>query len=326
LSDGAGSVATYTTWRRPRADGEPLAEAPVGIVPIIWNNADLPALGPRVPAGEVLDEIARLGYAGTQLGVGFPRGDALARELRSRDLRLAEVYAAIPCQRDGPTSDAMDEARELLAELHAAGGDVLVVALQRDEEREAWVGRAVGAPRLTEGGWRSLGQVLDALGSEAGALGHPLAFHNHSGTYVETPDELDRLTRETEPDRVGLCLDVGHAALGGGDPVAMLDQYGGRVLHVHLKDIAPEPLLALREGRLTGFAAALNERIFAPLGGGILDLPSVLAALAARGYRGWLMVEQDTSWEPASEAAAIGRRVLDATLRWMAASPTGEAS
>jgi sugar phosphate isomerase/epimerase len=38
--------------------------------------------------------------------------------------------------------------------------------------------------------------------------------------------------------------------------------------------------------------------------------------LDARGYGGWLMVEQDTSWEPPSEAAAIGRRVLDAALRW----------
>ncbi|MGH2358425.1 MAG: hypothetical protein ACRDGJ_10520, partial [Candidatus Limnocylindria bacterium] len=52
------------------------------------------------------------------------------------------------------------------------------------------------------------------------------------------------------------------------------------------------------------------------LGSGILDLPGVLRALAARRYGGWLMVEQDTSWEPPSEAAAIGRRVLDAALRW----------
>ena len=36
----------------------------------------------------------------------------------------------------------------------------------------------------------------------------------------------------------------------------------------------------------------------------------VLRALAARGYDGWLMVEQDSSWAPPSEAAAIGRRVL----------------
>jgi len=50
----------------------------------------------------------------------------------------------------------------------------------------------------------------------------------------------------------------------------------------------------------------------------VLELPSVLQALAAAGYRGWLMVEQDTSWEPPSEAAAIGRSVLEAMLRWPA--------
>ena len=52
------------------------------------------------------------------------------------------------------------------------------------------------------------------------------------------------------------------------------------------------------------------------------NLALVRTSLAERGYQGWLMVEQDTAWEPPSEAAAIGRRVLDATLRWMAA-PTG---
>jgi len=325
LTDVTAQVATKAS-RRSRSGAEPLADAPIGVVPIIWNNADLPGRGPLVPAPVVLDEIARLGYAGTQMGAGFPRGKELAHELATRHLRLAEVYAAVPCGADGPRSDAMAMGRERLRELHAAGGEMLVVALERTEERDAWVGRAAAAPPLTERGWRSLAELLDALGRESGELGHPLAFHNHGGTYVETAAEIERLVRGTDPDRVGLCLDVGHAALGGGDPSEMLARYGERVWHVHLKDIAMEPLRALREGRLTGFEAALEERIFAPLGRGVLDLPSVLQGLAARHYRGWLMVEQDTSWEPPSEAAAIGMHVLDATLRWMAASPTGEAS
>ena len=62
--------------------------------------------------------------------------------------------------------------------------------------------------------------------------------------------------------------------------------------------------------------AALRGRIFVPLGSGVLDLPAVLEALADARYRSWLMVEQDTSHEPPSEAAAIGRRVLGAMLRW----------
>ena len=32
------------------------------------------------------------------------------------------------------------------------------------------------------------------------------------------------------------------------------------------------------------------------------------------------MVEQDSSWDPPAEAAAIGRRVLAATLRMIAAT------
>jgi sugar phosphate isomerase/epimerase len=47
----------------------------------------------------------------------------------------------------------------------------------------------------------------------------------------------------------------------------------------------------------------------------MLDLGGCLAALAERDYRGWLMVEQDSSWGPPSEAAAIGRRVLAQALR-----------
>jgi inosose dehydratase len=325
LTDVTAQIATHAS-RRPRGGAEPLAEAPIGVVPIIWNNADLPGRGPLIPAQVVLDEIARLGYAGTQIGVGFPRGEELARELATRHLRLAEVYAAIPCGADGPHAEAMDIARERLAELHAAAGDVLVVALQRTEERDAWVGRADAAPPLTERGWGSLAELLDTLGRETEELGHLLAFHNHGGTYVETAAEIERLVRGTNPDRVGICLDVGHAVVGGGDPSAMLARYGARVVHVHLKDIAAEPLRALRQGRLIGFEAALEERIFAPLGRGVLDLPSVLQVLAARDYRGWLMVEQDTAWEPPSEAAAIGMHVLHATLRWMAATPAGEAS
>jgi len=59
-----------------------LSHASIGIVPILWNNADLPNLVPAVSAGHVLDEIARLGFEGTQTGTGYPSGPA--------------VYAALP--------------------------------------------------------------------------------------------------------------------------------------------------------------------------------------------------------------------------------------
>jgi sugar phosphate isomerase/epimerase len=41
----------------------------------------------------------------------------------------------------------------------------------------------------------------------------------------------------------------------------------------------------------------------------------VLETLEAVDYDGWLMVEQDSSWLPPAEAAAVGRRVLGYALR-----------
>lgn len=137
-----------------------------------------------------------------------------------------------------------------------------------------------------------------------------MAFHPHAGTFVESPDEVATLMAMTDPDLVPLCLDVGHWIVGGGEPVTAIERYGRRIAHVHLKDVDPTVLDGLHRGELEDFGAAIRARLFTELGAGALDLVGCLRALAVAGYAGWLMVEQDSSWSPPSEAAAIGRRVL----------------
>jgi inosose dehydratase len=313
------SLAAAASRRGPalRRPGDALSRASIGIVPIVWNNVDLPDLAPALSAEDVLDEVARIGYEGTQEGRGFPRGERLREMLARRELRLAEVYLAIPCTVDGPTGDAAAVARDRLAILHQGGGDVLVAALDGSPERSASSGRAADptTPRLSQDGWRRLARLVDALAAETEELGHRFAWHQHTGTFVETPDEARRLFDETDPDRVGICLDVGHWTVGGGDPVRAVRELGGRVAHVHLKDVDGDVLERLRTRALSGWDEAIRERVFTELGAGVLDLPAILAALEERAYDGWLMVEQDSCWGPRSESAAIGRRVLAAELR-----------
>jgi inosose dehydratase len=294
-----------------------LGRSPIGVVPIVWNNADLTDLAPRLPARIVLDEAARLGFDGLQDGVGFPGGSVLRRELADRGLRLAEVYAALPCGPEGPASDALERGARRLDDLHAAGGEVLVVALGFSQGRLERAGRADApdTPRLSERGWATLAGVLETLGRRSRDLGHRLAFHPHAGTYVETPAEVARVVEACDPDVVGICLDTGHCIVGEGDPVTAIREFGSRVNHVHLKDVAPDPLRELRKGSTGDFFGALRARIFTELGSGVLDLPAILAALASAGYGGWLMVEQDSTWNPPSESAAVSRRVLQFTLR-----------
>ena len=113
----------------------------------------------------------------------------------------------------------------------------------------------------------------------------------------------------------------------GDDPVLVAEQQpralGERVTHVHLKDVDPVVLEGLASGGVASFSEAVRARLFTELGAGALDLPGCLRALAGRGYAGWLMVEQDSSWPPPSEAAAIGRRVLAHTLATIGSENAG---
>ena len=294
-----------------------LSHASIGTVPILWNNVDLRDVPRRVAGAAVIDEIARLGYEGTQFGIGFPDGEELKAALQEHGLRLAEVYAPLACTADGPLAGALAAGRERLALLHDAGGDVLVAALDGSPERDQASGRAwqPGTPRLTDAGSAAVASLLEQLAREAAELGHPLAFHPHTATWIETPDEVARLVDGTDPELVGICLDVGHFTVGGGDPVEAIRGYRDRVRHLHLKDVDAAVLERLRKGQITGFHAALRERVFTELGAGVLDLPGIIDALVELDYGGWLMVEQDTTWRAPSESAAIGRAVLEYELR-----------
>jgi inosose dehydratase len=297
-----------------------IPRAKLGIVHILWANDDLPELTPPIEPLQILDEIARLGFEGTQLAGSFPRGAALDEALAARDLRIAEVYACIACDADGPVAGALEVGRAKLAELHAAHGDTLVAALPVGPVRAPWGGRADGpdVPRMTDEGFRRLAVLLETLGREASDLGHPLAFHNHVGTYVETPAEVEKLFSMSDPAVVGSCLDVGHYLLGGGDPVAGLTRYGDRVKHIHLKDVDPTVKAAMATGEVDGFLAGLRSRVFCESGRGLLDVRGVLRTLDGMDYAGWVMVEQDTTWRPPSESAAMSRAVVDLILRELA--------
>ncbi|TMF55033.1 MAG: TIM barrel protein [Chloroflexi bacterium] len=129
----------------------------------------------------------------------------------------------------------------------------------------------------------------------SGARRWPAACHwtaPHVASYVERPEEIARLMRDTDPALVGLCLDTGHIAYGGGDPVEIARTHARRVRHVHLKDLRRE-VRADVLARHLGFRDAVSLGVFAPLGDGSLDLRGALGTLREAGYGGWLIVEQD---------------------------------
>ena len=124
---------------------------------------------------------------------------------------------------------------------------------------------------LTASGWDLLVRQVFRASAGCRANGLEPVFHHHLGTSVETPEEIDRLLRLTD---IGLCLDTGQLLAAGGDPIAVVNHWRGRVRHVHVKDTRP-------------------DGAFCRLGDGRLKLPELVEALRGVGYRGWLVVEQD---------------------------------
>lgn len=117
-------------------------------------------------------------------------------------------------------------------------------------------------------------------------------FHHHCAGYVETPKEIEKLMSLTDPKLLGLCLDTGHYSFGGGDPIEALKQYSDRIWHVHFKDYNPES--AKDSAAANGdYFDSLKRGVFCELGKGSVDFQTILNILKEKGYKDWIVVEQD---------------------------------
>jgi inosose dehydratase len=240
---------------------------------------------PNVPAADaVLDAIAAAGYAGTELGPYgyFGTGDELRAALEDRRLLLAGAFVELDFGRGG--LEELDVTLDLLAPYGSQ--PILADAGPRDGEVDLdGVARAVDHAR---------------------SRGFEPTFHHHMGTRVQTPAEIERLLDGTD---VALLLDTGHLTAAGGDPVQALRDWGGRVRHVHLKDVS---LAVIRDARDWG--EAWRKGAFCELGAGDVDLLGFFDGLS--GYDGWIVVEQD--WFPrAGEDPAEHVAAQERNRRWL---------
>ena len=286
----------------------------IATAPVNWNNPDVPEYRAWLPYRQMMDEFVMAGYDATEWGPGMPEDPAELKEaLDARGLDMVGAFVGLGF-RDAERHDAeMARAMEIARRLHATGGRLLIAAEGGDDRRRGEAGHVDEANGLSDEQWQNLASGLHDLADDIEPLGMKVVFHNHVGTYVETPAETARLLDETDPARVGWCLDIGHLAYGGGNSLEMLGSYGDRVEHIHLKDVDGE-VLARARGETWSFGQALKAYIFPPLGQGIARVPEVVADLLARGYDGWFVLEQDTTPGDPMATARQNREYLEALL------------
>lgn len=275
---------------------------------------------PNVPEAEdVLAAIAAAGYAGTELGPPGYLGDRTTLRDNLDRHGLALVGGWIPLHLTEPERLPADlEAMSATLDLYEAAGARRarpVLADGGSPERSANPGAAAKdrSLGLDDAGWLRLSDSLARAVELARRRGFEPVFHHHTATYVEAPWEIERLLELSD---VALLLDTGHLALGGGDPVQGLRDWRDRIEHVHVKDYRRDVLERVLADR-ADMEEAWRRGVFCELGAGEVDFDAFFRELAAGGYAGWVVVEQDRIPRP-DEDAADAADAQARNRRWLA--------
>jgi inosose dehydratase len=253
----------------------------------------------------VLDAISDAGYEGTELGPPGYLGqrDNLRDRLEDHGLELVGGYIPIRfSEREHWNEDLAAMSGTL--DLFEAGGGTQTKAVLADggsPERAQFPGRAASDQSigLDAAGWRRLSEGVARAADLARNRGFEPTFHHHTATFVEAPWEIERVLELTD---VGLLLDTGHLALGGGEPTQGLRDWGERINHLHVKDVRNDVLAGvIADG--ADMPEAWRRGVFCELGTGDVDLDAFFAELARSQYAGWLVVEQDMVPQSPQDAA-----------------------
>lgn len=269
----------------------------IASAPVCWGimeNVEFPA---EYPYSRVLDELVRAGYEGTELGpFGFlPTAPAaLQYEINQRGLALCSAFVEMELGNRATHQTGFAHVTQSAKLISEVGARLLILSDAITPVRNTSAGRPQEANLLSwsDSQWRTAVEAIRQVVALCRSVGLKVAFHHHVGTHVETPEEVDRLFSSFSCDELGLCLDTGHYAYGGGDVTSFLEREISRVRCVHLKDVGGGKLQEVRHQRLD-FHAAVRHGVFAPLGKGMVDFPRILALLRKNNFDGWVVVEAD---------------------------------
>lgn len=120
--------------------------------------------------------------------------------------------------------------------------------------------------------------LLDYTEQKVKETGIRIAIHNHGpedALYPGPKQVYDRI--KDRDNRMGICLDIGHATRAGADPSKALKEYKNRIFDLHIKDV-------------TG---AFKDAKSVEMGRGVIDFVSLVKTLDKIDYKGIASIEYE---------------------------------
>jgi inosose dehydratase len=242
-------------------------------------------------AAVAIPDVASLGYQGYEtfgevLEAWEPKG-GLKNVLDENKLPLISAYCNVNLTEPSKRPDEVKRA-VLWANLIKKAGGVTAVIGPNGVKRSTYDFKSAKADIVS-----ALNEICKAV-QDAGIT--PV-LHQHTGTCVESRDEVYSVLESVDTKYVKFGPDVGQLAKGGVDAVQVVKDFLPIIRHVHLKDWNGGPHWAQ----------------YCPLGQGKVDVPGVLALLESSREMKIIMVELDPSRDPPyppRETARISKEYL----------------
>ena len=121
--------------------------------------------------------------------------------------------------------------------------------------------------------------ALNDYGKAMADLGLSSGLHQHTGTAIETRDEVYAVMESVDTRIFKFAPDVGQLQKGGADAAKIVKDFASITVHMHLKDFVSGP-------HMGGYS---------PLGIGMVDLKSILETMEQANPKANIMHELDPS-------------------------------
>jgi inosose dehydratase len=179
-----------------------------------------------------------------------------------------------------PLDSSPAQIAEVVAKVKAAGLDLYgggVIYMRNEEQvnqafdyaKAAGMRVIIGVPEPN---------LLPLVNKKVAEYNIQVAIHNHGpgDKIYPVPASVYEKIKDLDK-RIGLCNDIGHTIRAGVDPAASIEQFGDRLLDVHIKDESA--------------AAAQGKPV--EVGRGVIDIPQVLRTLIKIDYTGIVSFEYE---------------------------------
>ncbi len=204
----------------------------------------------------------------------FPLDEALAMTVRAGLDRICFKSFHLPLGADsGQIAEAVEKTKQAGLALYGCG--VVGMAKPEDVSQAFEYAKAAGMSVIVASPSIELLPLLDEKVKEYDIR---IAIHNHGpgDNKFPTPQSVYEKVEKLD-GRIGLCIDIGHTARIGADPIQSALDYSDRLHDVHIKDVSA--------------AAASGKTV--EIGRGVIDIPKFLETLVDIEYAGTCAFEYE---------------------------------